>query len=116
MTPEASAAQAREVHGETDAEGVVRLPLESAGLWNVRTLQIVPADAGSGADWDAHWATLVFPVGPAATSGAPRRGGPRLLGTPVPGAGAAQSDAPCGGPCGAARRARRAGRGGCAPA
>ncbi|HEV2150069.1 MAG TPA: DUF4198 domain-containing protein [Longimicrobiaceae bacterium] len=45
---------------ETDAEGVARVRLGRGGLWNVRTLQIVPADPGSGADWDAHWATLVW--------------------------------------------------------
>lgn len=63
-----AAARAREVSVTTDAQGMVRVPVESAGLWNVRTLHIVPADAGPGADWDAHWATLVFGVGPAATS------------------------------------------------
>lgn len=47
---------------ETNTEGVVRVCMDRPGLWNVRTLHIVPADAGSGADWDAHWATLVFQV------------------------------------------------------
>lgn len=51
----------------TDADGVLRLPIRRGGLWNLRTLQIAPAAAGSGADWDVHWATLVFQVG---TSGA----------------------------------------------
>ncbi len=52
---------------QTDGEGVVRVPIPGPGLWNLRTLQIVEADAGSGADWDTHWATLVFAVeaGPA---------------------------------------------------
>lgn len=47
---------------ETDAAGIVRVPLRAAGLWNLRTIQIVEADADSGADWDTHWATLVFAV------------------------------------------------------
>lgn len=47
---------------ESDAEGIVRIPLRAAGLWNVRTIQIVEAPRGSGADWDTHWATLVFAV------------------------------------------------------
>lgn len=47
----------------TDAQGVARVPLERAGLWNVRTLHIVPSVAGSGADWDSHFVTLVFTVG-----------------------------------------------------
>lgn len=49
-------------HLETDAEGVAWVCVDRPGTWNVRTLQIVPADAGPGADWDAHWATLVFEV------------------------------------------------------
>jgi ketosteroid isomerase-like protein len=45
-------------------------------VWNVRTLQIVPAAANSGADWDVHWATLVFRVeGGAATPTQPPVGG-----------------------------------------
>ena len=44
----------------TGADGLIRVPISRAGLWNVRTIHIVQADATSGADWDAHWATLVF--------------------------------------------------------
>lgn len=44
----------------TDAEGTVRFPADRPGLWSVRALHIVPADAGSGADWDVHWATYSF--------------------------------------------------------
>ena len=44
----------------TDANGVMRVHVTRPGLWNVRTIHIVQADAVSGADWDAHWATLVF--------------------------------------------------------
>ncbi len=47
---------------ETDSMGVVAIGITRPGLWNVRTLQIVPAIKGSGADWDVHWATLVFSV------------------------------------------------------
>jgi hypothetical protein len=46
----------------TDAQGVARVPIDRAGLWNLRALHVVPADAGSGADWDTHWVTLVFAV------------------------------------------------------
>jgi hypothetical protein len=38
--------------------------ITTPGLWNVRTLQIVPAHPRSGADWDVHWATLVFRSAP----------------------------------------------------
>ena len=51
-----------EPHLVTDENGVVRVFIHQVGIWNVRTLQIVPAEAGSGADWDAHWATMVFDV------------------------------------------------------
>ena len=44
----------------TDTDGLIRVLITRAGLWNVRTIHIVQADAASGADWDAHWATLVF--------------------------------------------------------
>ena len=49
---------------ETDAQGIARLPLARAGLWNVRTLHIVPAPRESGAEWESHFATLVFSVAP----------------------------------------------------
>lgn len=58
---------------ETDHDGIVRVPVANAGLWNVRTLHIVPADRGSGADWESHFVTIVFAVGgPPAPSGTAR--------------------------------------------
>jgi ketosteroid isomerase-like protein len=57
----------RDVSLDTDAQGIARVPLAAAGLWNVRTLHVVPAPPGSGSDWESHFATLVFRVGPAAT-------------------------------------------------
>jgi len=44
----------------TDSNGVVEIPVDRKGIWNVRALHIVPARPGSGADWDVHWATFVF--------------------------------------------------------
>lgn len=59
----------------TDADGIVRVPLVRAGLWNVRTIHVVPADMGPGADWDMHFTTLVFKVGAVGAVGmAPARG------------------------------------------
>lgn len=43
-----------------DARGVVRVPLGRRGMWSIRTIHVTQAPAGSGADWDAHWGTLVF--------------------------------------------------------
>lgn len=48
----------------TDGVGIATLVVAKTGLWNVRTVQIVPAAGGSGADWDVHWATLTFRVRP----------------------------------------------------
>lgn len=48
------------VEFETDAKGEFTLAIAGKGLWNVRALHIVPAPKGSGADWDVHWATLVW--------------------------------------------------------
>ncbi len=53
----------------TDQNGVVRVPVANAGLWNARTLHIVPAERGTGADWDSFFVTVVFSVG--ATSATP---------------------------------------------
>lgn len=86
LSPEAAAGRAVEVEAETDAQGVARIRVGSGGLWNVRTIHIVPADAGTGADWDTHWATLVFGVEPAVASQGPPASTPsRVLGTPVGG-------------------------------
>lgn len=47
-------------HLTADANGVIRVAITSAGIWNVRMIHVTRADEGSGADWDTHWATLVF--------------------------------------------------------
>jgi len=52
----------QDVSGTTDADGHAAVVMTRAGLWNLRTIQIIPALKGSGADWDVHWATLVFVV------------------------------------------------------
>lgn len=61
-TTAARRAASRDVALTTDGNGVATIVVRDAGLWNVRTLQIVPAVKGSGADWDVHWATFVFAV------------------------------------------------------
>jgi uncharacterized GH25 family protein len=63
LDDEAAAVAAQTLEVETDAAGVARIPIGREALWNVRTLHIVPAEPGSGADWDTHWASLVFGVG-----------------------------------------------------
>ena len=49
-----------DVHVATDAQGVLRLPITRTGLWNVRTIHVLPA---GGAAWETHWATFVFRAG-----------------------------------------------------
>ncbi len=61
-TAAARRAATRDVKLVTDDSGVAAVIVTRPGLWNIRTLQIVPAPKGSGADWDVHWATLVFQV------------------------------------------------------
>ena len=61
-TAAARRAAARDAKSVTDANGVAFVVVTQPGTWNIRTLQIVPAAKGSGADWDVHWATLVFSV------------------------------------------------------
>lgn len=51
-----------------DARGVVRVPLGRRGMWSIRTIHVTQAPAGAGADWDAHWGTLVFALDPPSRS------------------------------------------------
>lgn len=46
----------------SSADGVVTIPVDTAGLWNVRTLHVTPTPAGADANWDVHWASVVFSV------------------------------------------------------
>lgn len=43
----------------TSSDGIVSLPA-GTGLWNARTIHVVPAPAGADAQWDVHWATFVY--------------------------------------------------------
>lgn len=66
--PAADAGAAPDLSLATDADGTVHLPVISAGLWNIRTIHIVPSPPGSGADWDSHFVSFVFRVAGPATS------------------------------------------------
>ena len=44
----------------SDASGRVRFSLPQDGTWLVKTVHMVPAAAGSGADWESIWASLTF--------------------------------------------------------
>jgi hypothetical protein len=43
----------------TDRHGRVTLPLDT-GVWLIKAVHMVPAPAGSGADWESIWASLTF--------------------------------------------------------
>lgn len=51
-----------EVDLVTGEDGTVAVPITAAGLWNVRTIHVMPAPKGADADWEVHWATFVFRV------------------------------------------------------
>ena len=46
----------------TDAAGRVRFRLRSGGMWMIKAVHMIPAPAGSGADWQSYWASLTFQV------------------------------------------------------
>jgi len=48
------------VSARTDRSGRVRLPIDHAGDWLVKAVHMIPAAAGSGADWESFWASLTF--------------------------------------------------------
>lgn len=51
----------------TDRDGRVILRIPAAGTWIVKAVHMVPAAAGTEADWESYWASLTF--GPGASSG-----------------------------------------------
>jgi uncharacterized GH25 family protein len=44
----------------TDARGRAQLALGRAGVWLVKSVRVVAAPPGSGADWESLWASLIF--------------------------------------------------------
>ena len=53
---------AAKLTSRSDASGRVRFPLRYEGTWLIKTVHMVPAPAGSGADWESIWASLTFEV------------------------------------------------------
>jgi uncharacterized GH25 family protein len=50
----------QKLSARTDREGRVRLALPPGGMWLVKAVHMVPAPAGSDADWSSLWASLSF--------------------------------------------------------
>ncbi len=46
----------------SDAEGRAVFPLKRAGVWLVKAVHMVPAPAGTDADWESLWASLIFEI------------------------------------------------------
>lgn len=56
-----NAPQEKDLSVVTGSDGVAKVPLARAGLWNIRTLHAAPATGGT--EWEVAFATLVFDVG-----------------------------------------------------
>lgn len=54
----------------TGKDGRVRLRLPRAGMWLIKAVHMIPAPAGSNANWESFWASLTFAL-PAAAAAAP---------------------------------------------
>jgi uncharacterized GH25 family protein len=48
------------VSARTDSDGRVHLRLRAEGMWMIKAVHMIPAPAGSGADWMSYWASLTF--------------------------------------------------------
>jgi hypothetical protein len=46
----------------TDADGVTRVPLRSAGVWYVKFIHMARASGDTTIDYESKWATLTFQV------------------------------------------------------
>ena len=51
---------AEKVSGRSDRDGRVRFRLRAGGMWLVKAVHMVPASAGSDAEWRSYWASLTF--------------------------------------------------------
>jgi uncharacterized GH25 family protein len=49
------------LQARTDRHGRVAFPL-SSGVWMIKAVHMVPAKAGSGAEWESLWSSLTFKV------------------------------------------------------
>ena len=51
---------AEKLSARTDKEGRVRFKLRPGGIWLIKAVHMVPAPAGTHADWASYWASLTF--------------------------------------------------------
>lgn len=60
---------AERLTARTDRDGRVRFRLRSRGMWMIKSVHMLPGDAGSGADWRSYWASLTFELRDATARG-----------------------------------------------
>jgi uncharacterized GH25 family protein len=47
----------------TDSDGRVRFRLRPGGMWLIKAVHMIPAPAGTSAEWASFWASLTFELG-----------------------------------------------------
>ncbi len=50
----------RRLSARSDRSGRALFALTAGGVWLVKAVHMVPAPAGSGADWESLWASLTL--------------------------------------------------------
>ncbi len=56
------------ISARTDKDGRVRLRLPGkSGMWLIKAVHMIPAAAGSNADWSSYWASLTFELAKSTT-------------------------------------------------
>jgi hypothetical protein len=48
----------------SDQDGRATFTIDEPGPWLVKAVHMVPAPAGSNADWESFWASLTFEMAP----------------------------------------------------
>jgi uncharacterized GH25 family protein len=51
---------AQKLAARTDRDGRVRFRLPAGGMWLVKAVHMIPAPAGTNAEWASYWASLTF--------------------------------------------------------
>jgi uncharacterized GH25 family protein len=57
------------ISARSDKDGRVRFRLPQSGMWLVKAVHMVPAPAGSNAEWASFWASLTFELQPTNVEG-----------------------------------------------
>lgn len=55
-----SANPSEKLSARSDRNGRARFRVEPRGMWLIKSVHMVPAPAGSEADWQSYWASLTF--------------------------------------------------------